>query len=264
MAKSRSRPRPARPKASPRYQKLADRLIAEIRSGRLRVGDTLSGELELRDRFGVSRHTVREALRQLEGLGLIERTQGSGTVITARAPTETYVQSLRSPAQLLQYPEDTRLEIVSGGPVVASRALARELDCATGSSWYLLRGIRRVAATGRALCWSDIYVVPQYAPVAEMIGRRRQPVFELIEREFGERVAHVRVDIRASRVPAARAEALGVEPGSPALDVIRRYTGNGGRVFEISLSSHPADRYTYSLEVRRGWQSGDGWASNQG
>jgi DNA-binding GntR family transcriptional regulator len=252
----------SRPRAIPRYRRLADRLIGEIRAGRLRIGDTMPGELELGERFRVSRHTVREALRRLEELGLIERNQGSGTVVTADAPTERYVQSLRSPAQLLQYPQDTRLEVVSTGAVRAGRALARELGCAPGTPWFLVSGVRRVAASGGPLCWSDIYVVPEYAAVANLIGRRRQPVYELLEQGFGERIRNVRVDIRASAVPPGRAAALGVAAGSPALDVIRRYTGNEGRVFEVSISSHPADRYTYSLEVRRGWQSGDGWASN--
>ena len=45
-----------------RYQRLAESLLAEIRAGRLAVGDRLPGELQLVEDFGVSRHTVREAL----------------------------------------------------------------------------------------------------------------------------------------------------------------------------------------------------------
>ena len=37
---------------------------------------------------------------------------------------------------------------------------------------------------------------------------------------------------------------------------IKQVRGNGKRVFQVSVSEHPADRYTYSLELRRGWQSG--------
>ena len=47
----------------PRYKQLAETLIADVRAGKIKVGATLPGELELVDRFGVSRHTVREALR---------------------------------------------------------------------------------------------------------------------------------------------------------------------------------------------------------
>ena len=90
----------------PRYRQLADELIGEIRGGRLRVGQTLPGELELGESYGVSRHTVREALRMLEDLGLITRQQGVGTVVTASESSEAYVQKVRSPAQLMQYPPE--------------------------------------------------------------------------------------------------------------------------------------------------------------
>ena len=109
----------------PRYQKLADELMAEMRSGKLKVGERMPGELDLVDRYGVSRHTVRESLRVLEDLGLIDRQQGLGTVVRARTSTPSYVQLVRSPKELLQYPEESTLKLIDTQSVKASRALAR-------------------------------------------------------------------------------------------------------------------------------------------
>ena len=83
-----------------RYEQVAETLLESIRTGKLPVGATVPGELELVTQFGVSRHTVREALRRLEGLGLIGRHQGIGTVVKAREPQQSYVQSVRSPEEL--------------------------------------------------------------------------------------------------------------------------------------------------------------------
>jgi len=254
--------RAARGPRLPRYRQLADELIGEIRGGRLRVGQTLPGELELGEKFGVSRHTVREALRMLEELGLIGRHQGIGTVVTARESSESYVQMVRSPAQLMQYPPDTRLSVVSSAEVVANRALARLLGCTTGTHWFLIRGVRRQKPDGPSICLSDIYVLPEYASIVESIGRRPPPIYELIEQRFGEQVATVHVDLFAGSVAAERAQLLEVEAGTPSLNVVRRYTGRNRRVFEVSVSEHPAGRFTYSLELRRGWRSGDGWPAS--
>jgi GntR family transcriptional regulator, transcriptional repressor for pyruvate dehydrogenase complex len=60
----------------PAYQLLADELRAEITSGRLRVGERLPPEPELCVRSGVSRSTVREALRLLASQHLIVTTRG--------------------------------------------------------------------------------------------------------------------------------------------------------------------------------------------
>lgn len=254
--------RTSRKTGQPRYRQLADELIGEIRGGRLRVGQSLPGEIELGERFSVSRHTVREALRMLEELGLIARHQGVGTVVTARESSESYVQMVRSPAQLMQYPPDTRLAVVGSGEVVASRATARLLGCTTGSRWFRIQAVRRQQPDGPAICWSDIYVLPEYASVVEAIGRRPPPIYELIERRFDEKVDTVHVDLFAGSVAPARAAALGVEAGVPSLNVVRRYTGRSRRVFEVSVSEHPAGRFTYSLELRRGWRGGGAWAAS--
>ena len=97
------------PAPGKRYQRVANTLIEEIRSGRRAVGDSLPGELDLVTHFDVSRHTVREALRRLEELGLIGRRQGVGTIVLSREPVESYVQAVRAPAGLLQYPQGSRL-----------------------------------------------------------------------------------------------------------------------------------------------------------
>src|ERR1051325_4010401 len=60
----------------PAYQLLADELRAEITSGRLQPGERLPPEPELCVRSGVSRSTVREALRLLASQHLIVTTRG--------------------------------------------------------------------------------------------------------------------------------------------------------------------------------------------
>ena len=68
----------------PAYQLLADTLRAEITSGRLRPGDRLPTEPQLCERSGVSRSTVREALRLLASQHLIVTTRGvtGGSFVT--------------------------------------------------------------------------------------------------------------------------------------------------------------------------------------
>jgi len=246
----------------PRYRQLANELIDEIRSGRLAVGEVMPGELELVETHGVSRHTVRESLRVLEDLGLIGRYQGVGTVVKSRESTPAYVQTVGTPAELLQYPADSRLSAMESEDVRAGRALARLLGCRTGTEWVRIGAVRRIQDSGLPICWVDIYVRPEYRGVAEKIGRSRQPVYEIIEQQFDEAVDSVAIDIRAGVVSAPIADALGVEAGTPSLRVIRRYRGKDGKHFEVSVSEHPAERFTYSLELKRGWESGSGWSAS--
>jgi GntR family transcriptional regulator, transcriptional repressor for pyruvate dehydrogenase complex len=65
-----------------------DRVRGLIESGRLSPGDRLPSERELRERLGVGRSTVREALRALEALGLIDMQQGRGSYVRAPVTEE--------------------------------------------------------------------------------------------------------------------------------------------------------------------------------
>src|SRR4030088_1553216 len=70
----------------PRYSALARLLTSEIASGRYRVGDRIPTEAQLQQRFDVSRHTIREALREMKAQGLLTARAGIGTVVRAKAP----------------------------------------------------------------------------------------------------------------------------------------------------------------------------------
>lgn len=68
------------------HEEIVIQLAELIRQGQLQPGDRLPPERELADRLGVSRSSVREALRILELHGLVARRPGTGTVIAGGTP----------------------------------------------------------------------------------------------------------------------------------------------------------------------------------
>lgn len=80
--------------AASRYALLAESIVEDIRKGRYAVGSMLPTEAVLCKQFGVSRHTVREALRKLGDMGLVSRHQGIGTRVKARQGSSRFVQSI--------------------------------------------------------------------------------------------------------------------------------------------------------------------------
>lgn len=61
-----------------------------IAQGKLRPGDKLPAEVKLSSQLGVSRGSVREALKMLTVLGVVESQQGSGTRISSLHPQEIF------------------------------------------------------------------------------------------------------------------------------------------------------------------------------
>ena len=66
---------------SPMYRQIAEDLRAQIESGKLKPGQQLETEIELRERYGASRNTVRDAIKLLTTLGLVETRAGQGTFV---------------------------------------------------------------------------------------------------------------------------------------------------------------------------------------
>jgi len=187
----------------------------------------------------VSRHTIRSALACLEREGLLQRQKAVGTVIRSVELGGAFVQRLDSVDDLLQYPAETQLDPVREETVKADAALARWFGVAEGTPLACISGVRSNPEDGKALCWIDLYMLPEYARVLDEIGKDARPVYRLIEDMFGERVSNVEVEISAAEIEDPEASMLSVPPGTPALRVLRNYTGRTGRVFETSVSLHP-------------------------
>ena len=67
------------------WRLISEELRLDIDGGRLQTGDRLPTENVLAERFGVNRHTARQALAALAEEGLVESKRGSGTFVTGHA-----------------------------------------------------------------------------------------------------------------------------------------------------------------------------------
>ncbi len=249
-------------KRLPLYRQISNTLLEGVRGGKFPVGSFLPGELELINRYEASRHTIREALRVLEDMGLVTRQRGRGTLVISTDANPAFVQMVKSPAELFSYPDSSQFRFLSDQRILADKALARGLNCAVGEEWVLISGLRTLGsdAGGLPICWASVYVIPEYGSIAQRLGGSSRPVYEMIAEVFKENIEKIVVRVTAGVISEQKARALGVEAGSPSLSVWRFYQGNDGRVFEVSISEHPASNFSYTFEFSRGWQTADHWS----
>ncbi len=84
------------------YESIIDSIKSDIIKGKLSSGDRLPPERDLAKQFGVSRTSIREALRTLEILGVIESIQGSGNFIAGNY-TKSLTESMSMMFLLQQF-----------------------------------------------------------------------------------------------------------------------------------------------------------------
>jgi GntR family transcriptional regulator len=245
---------------TPLYRQISETLLEGIRGGKFPVGSFLPGELELINRYAASRHTIREALRVLEDMGLVKRQRGRGTLVISTDASPAFVQTVKSPSELFSYPDSSQFRLLSDQRILADKTLARDLNCDVGQEWVQISGLRTLGGDGLPICWADVYVIPEYGSIAKRLGGSSRPVYEMIAEAFKESIEKITVRVTAGLVSEQKARVLGVETGSPSLSVWRFYQGAGGRVFEVSISEHPASNFSYTFEFTRGWQTADHWS----
>ncbi len=232
------------------HEQVAEDLLQRIRAGEWPVGASLPSEKVLSEQAGVSRHTLRHALASLRDRGLLEMRQGAPTKVISMTQPRVYSQDFNTLREVLRYPASTVRENLHEGYVECDASLQPLLQAPLGSSWYHIGAVRRDEVSGLPLAWADIYILGKFARVTKMKNHQREIVFEQIERHFGVSIDRAVVEVHAASLSREHAQRLQAPAGSPCLVVVRRYFDSAGSPFEVTVTRHVPDRFTFSLELR--------------
>ena len=230
-----------------RYLQLAAELRADIAEGRLKTGDLMPTESLLTARFAVSRFTVREALRQLAGDGLIRRKRGSGTIVTADLPV--LEQSFSDTRSILQYAASSTFLIETPRLVHLAPTMARLLKRPDGEPWHYIRGLRIMDGAPEPIAVTDAFVHPRYGAHVPALRSGQEALFSQLQRMAGLNVGRVTQEIQAVAATSAEAAALHIPVRAACLRILRHYFDDAGDLVEMSCSVHPGERFSYTLAI---------------
>jgi GntR family transcriptional regulator len=235
--------------ADHRYIQVARALRKDIVDGVYPVGSQLPTELELCERFSVSRYTVREALRRLREDNLVSSRPRAGTLVVPRSTSDAY--DVMSINDLVAFATEARFAIESINMVTLDDDLAARTGLASGEEWLAVRGFRQAEGADVALCRTEYYINRAFAAVGRLLQRHTGPIFPLLEDLFGVSIVEVHQQIAAVLTSPALADGLKTEPGSPALEVQRTYKTSDGEIAQVTINTHPASRFRHSMTMRR-------------
>lgn len=235
---------------TPRYLQLAGILREAILAGEFANGKPFPTETALCTKHDVSRFTVREALRRLEVEGLIERRRGSGTTVQpAAARGGALHQPLSNVGELLQYARGSEVTYAPNGKGPLPSEIAEQIAASTKGEWSRFRGVRHHSGEALPLAATDAYFHESLQPAVDQLDLGAGTLFSQIEALADVKVSKVTQDIQAMPADSDSASALKIDEGSPMLRILRCYFDAKGRVFEISVSHHPGDRFAYSMHI---------------
>src|SRR4051794_15236083 len=194
----------------PRHRDVANQLIGRISRGVYPVGSLLPTETHLTQLFQVSRHTVREAVRHLQSMGLVIRRQGHGTIVKSNQSQRQFKLAIRTFSDIENHGYFTHLVVLRSEFVTADGDLARELQCAADQR-FLHVVARRVPIDDTIplpVAWNETYIIEAYAGIRNEMGLHKGPIYGLIERTFNENISAIEQDVSAVELSSEVARVL--------------------------------------------------------
>jgi GntR family transcriptional regulator len=216
------------------YRRLQAELLKMI--GSLPAESRLPSEPELARRLGVSRATLREAMRSFEGQGMIRRRQGVGTFVIRKVPTlDAGLEVLESIETIAQR---KGLAVTMGEldikQVPADSEQAKALQVATKTP--LTRVARVIFTNNRPIAYLIDILPKDILDTSEVLGSFSGSVLDLLLRNSKLRLSQSKTDIRAIGANQTVARALQIQREDVLLHFVAYLYDKTGRIVDYSLS----------------------------
>ena len=233
----------------PRYQQLRDLFAAAVADGRWRPGEAIPPEDSLAATHEVAVGTVRKALAVLVAEGMLERRQGRGTFVRRGSFGNALARFFRM-TDAKGRPMRPVPRILSRQVLPASAEVAEHLGVADGAPIIALTRLRLVY--GAPLLFEEVHLPRDpFAPLMDLpFAEFGDLLYPLYETACGKVVASARETIRFGMPPAAAAAALGIDAGVPTAIIDRVAFGFDQAPLEFRRSYGPAERFSYSIDIR--------------
>lgn len=229
-------------------------LLEALLEGEFEPGDKLANENELAERFGVSRATVREAVRGLIDAGYLMRRHGSGTYVTSSPRTRHPLDSTVSYTALIRESGHAPGETVVSKGVRAPAKLERKLlELARDEPVIEVERVR--LADRRPVIYSRDRI-----PVA-LLGDYSDDALDsslyAILEAAGHPVARASAQLIPTVADAKLAKLLAVKRGTPLLHIDQVDYDERGRAVMLSHEWHVPDAFELIVNRRASPDSGD-------
>jgi GntR family transcriptional regulator len=203
----------------PLYAKIESVLADEINSGSLAAGDQLPTEDELIARFEVSRITVRRAIQDLVGRGLVEIRRGKGTFVAASKISQELTELTGFVEDMQALGRKPTARLVDKKIVAADKSVATHLALTTGTRVVKILRVR--LADGVPMSLDETYLPLEIGRKIVTNNLKLEPIFSLLEKKYNIPLIEADYKLEAVAADTSVSAALGVTAGSPIFRIER-------------------------------------------
>jgi GntR family transcriptional regulator len=231
------------------YSRVETVLASEIADGVLKVGDQLPTEDILIARFEVSRITIRRAIQNLVGRGLVEIRRGKGTFVATPKMTQELTELSGFVEDMHTLGRKPTARVISKEIVTANTTVASHLALTKGQRVVRIRRVR--LADGVPLSFDETFLPLDIGKKIITNNLKVEPIFSLLERKYDIPLIEAEYKLEAIAAEAEVASALRVKQGSPIFRIERTSYSTGNRPVDYEKLYYRGDLVRFVTRLTR-------------
>ncbi|GGY04087.1 phosphonate metabolism transcriptional regulator PhnF [Paludibacterium paludis] len=228
------------------WRQIETALAQDIAAGRLKPAERIPTELELADRFGVNRHTIRRAVAALVERGALRVEQGRGTFVQENAIDYAITRRTRFSRNMARQNLSAQVEMVASETRPGSGELCGLLGLAAGADVHCITTVSRVE--GRILDASSLFFPAERFPGLREVYARERSVTRTL-RHFGVDDYTRKFSRITARLPDSETQTLlHIPKNRPILHVKSLNVDPQGRPVQYGLTRFNGDLVQLTVE----------------
>lgn len=253
MIKAGTRSALGKESSAPLYAQLKEILTSDILKKKIKPHEKLLSENELAKMYGITRMTVRHAMRELQKEGLIFTKHGKGSFVNSSNDTQMLIKL-----------DGFSTEMIKRGLRVHSRTLEVRKLGFTNETMEAYSGLQKekkddlvVIRRIRYVEGRPFAIESSFLPFS--IGRdllfrsfdEKFSIYQFLEKERGIRLSRAEHAIEPKLIDKSDAELLGVKSGTPILFISGTTFSKSGEPTEYIKGMYLADRYKLKVNIKK-------------
>lgn len=230
----------------PLYLQVIDKLKSDIETGVYEAGERLPSEFELSKQLGISRATLREALRILEDEGVIMRRHGVGTFICSKPLFSSGIEELFSITEMIKRGNQKPGTIFLSSNVINATSEDREKFEIDFDDLIVVERVRTADEEPVVYCLDKIPT--QYLP--NYSSHYAQSIFDILEKE-GTTITYALTKIEPIGYHEKVSEILHCEPETSLLVLKQMHYDERERPILYSINYFRSDKFKFHVLRKR-------------
>jgi GntR family transcriptional regulator len=225
----------------PLYYQIQQFLLEQIHSGVFKPGEAISSEQEISARMGVSRMTVRQALKSLGNQGILYSQRGKGTFVSATKLEKNFRNVLSFSEEMRNGGSRPSSRVLSFAVAQANIKTAEALRMKADAKVISLRRLRLANGIPMAIEWSHLplHLCPDLLDTFDP----HKSLYQTLAQRYGIHIAVTEEVAEAALATSEESRLLKIGKGSAVFHFVRTSYLRDGKPVEYVNSTYRGDRY---------------------